>query len=438
MTLLVPDVRHYLYETYGAEALGRYSVASDFDTDGLTDARIFNSTIGNVGQYVNKGVFRPNQPDPDRYKRLGRINTGTHKATIADTAYVNIIDLDWELLPPDIDPDIDIMKTIEESQNLLFFPNLQPNFLFVDGDCSLGGTSEWDDADTDEEKTSNQRYNESGFRSLQLTFTATGYVQQLTPLAGINPLDRLALYACPIVISGGPVSWEIINHDTGVTIPCANGVTQFSAASRVPLTMGGLFNVPAGCDRINQKIGAPSGTIVAFDCFPGANLNDLRMPAPASLDAPHKLIGFGPANYSHLISTGVYSSRSRRLNTWKRKVDYGDPEPSLADATAPRLPIYRDQLPEADYWYYVYRPWSDRYPMDGEQKGTEAPPALVKAAAAYLMGVRLRVKRHTAGYDDLIKYNAAILDAQFKAEMPTPPPQEPDVTVMGGRSGAGW
>ncbi len=367
---------------------------------------------------------------PDRVKVLGRITSGTNKVLLADAPYTTTDPKEWILMPPDLDPDTDLMHAVEWSQHLIYFPTFIPGVVFRDGDNSDPGVSEWvSDSDITIVKTSNQRYNESTYRALQMTFVATTSRSQIEPYY-CDAGDQLALYASLTLVSGGPVSWEIINHTTGALIG-----ERITVSTRAPQTIGGGFTVPAGCDAINQKITAPAGTVVVFDEFPGANLGDVRMPAPECLDAPHKLIGFGPASYGRTIAPRAYASRSRQLQTWMRSVDFGDPEGLAGEGVLPKLPVYRKSLPENPYWFYCYRPWSDRYPLDGEQKFTNAPEHLAKAAAVYVMGMRLRTKRQTGAYDALIKYSGEILDGQYTASMPDPAPDETQVTVIGGRGG---
>jgi len=434
--MLRVDARRRCYEKYGARVLGRYSTASSLTPTSITDARVLESTLSNVAQYEAWGGFRPNQAGGNRYTLLGRV-TGSTIAT-SNTFTDALTDKVWELLPPDIDPDLDLNAALVEALRLIYFPMDRPATIWPNG--------AFDDADVDDfttsaasglllEPTQAQQYNENGLWSMLMTWSTSGVQCKPVTPARFAAGSRVALYASIIPYSGisssAPLTFDVWNENTNARLA---GTSQISLTERVPQVVGGVYTVPAGCDSIGFRIAAASGAIAAVDGLPGHDMAARRLPAASYMDSPHKLLGMATARYAQQLAGDRWAARSRTFDGWNASKDFR-PEAPRAEAIEPRVMILRDELPEHDIWFHVLRPWYDKVTWADDQQDCPARDDLILAACYYTVGSMLARKRNTQAFNGVLADARALLDGQFVAEIPTAEPEERSMFVPGGRPG---
>lgn len=440
--------RHKCYRKFGANTLGRESTATEILATGITDPYVIQSTSDNVAQKEHWRGFRPNQSDEsrNRHKTMGR-STGNTLLIGDGTTYSvgTLSDTAWELLPPDIHPDDDLNAALEEAPHLLYFPAEVPNAIFRDGDCSSpsGAAFQAFAGTIDIAATAVARYNDSGFNSKLWTFSEANSLGGPVTPAFVLPGQRIMLFASIIPVSGmteaSPVTFEIWNDRTDARMA---GTTLRTLWARTPQMVGEPFTVPPGCDAVSFRIGNGSNTnaVLAVDCIPSVNLSEFRQPLPSYTDSPVKLLSVAQASYRQQVSAGIYAARSRVLAAWKAGSDFR-PEGLRADTVDPRVQVLnpewvaKGQIPEADIWYSVLRPWSDRCPFDSDTRESLVREELMTQACYYTVGNMLAMKRKTQAFAQIIGEAKAALDSQFKAEIPVQAPEDESFIIPGGRPG---
>lgn len=438
MGLMRLDSRRKCYQKFGARVLGRYSTASAVSAAGITDAAVINSVIENVAQWQHWHMHRPNQAGHNRNKLATLITSATlqhGESSNYDTSTFS--DYSWELLPPDIHPDDDLNAALSEAQRLLFFE--------TDGPATIWANGRFDSPDVDDfaataasglliEPTEVSTYNETGFRSMLLTWSAGGVYCRPAEAVYVNEGDVVSIYAAIMPVSGisaaAPVTFDVWDESTGARLA---GTTQITVGVRGPRLIGGAYTIPDGVDAIGFRLGAPSGAIVAVDNFPGHNHSEQRQPLPSYVDAPYKLLSVATGRYERQLAGNAWAARSRVLDSWKASQDY-IPEGLRAEGIDPRVRVRR-AMPNEPIWFSCLRPWYDKVPFTSDTQETGASDELELAACYATVGTMLAIKRNSHAFDGVILEAKALLNTQFASEIAVEEPEERSILIPGGRAG---
>lgn len=389
-----PDIRHWFYKKLGRDDLGWYGTAATISGTALTDA--LNLAGANEGDnlYDDGIIYFPNETGNDVWKFAG-----LHTApTIAHASSLNWsgtltakVNQPYEWMRGGLTPDV-FNECIRKGARDLVFETYTPlGDLFEDSDFADSDTDSWvgSSADITIEKTTQQAYNRTGYRSLLLTHNASRvYATAAVPYA-CQPGDQLYFGALPIIAAtdshatGGPATFTVwdVTHNVALDTVTFTGKT--------PQHYGRVITMPPGCYAVNVRMGAAQGSIVAWDALPNHDLEAQRVTLPTGLDRGWKLLGFEQAGYGRNVATNVQNAHSRVYRAWKRLSDFS-PENLNEDADPRSLQIlHPDGLPDADMWFHFRQRESERVTLEDETSSinVEDEEMLMAAVGVYLYDV---------------------------------------------------
>lgn len=433
MSLTRRQIRHKLYEMFGADNLGYHSSYTSRTTTTLTDYTRLGTLTGEFN-HEGKIIYLPWGVSPYNVKRVGSTDNGVF--TLADQAWP---DTDagniYELLRADVYPD-ELNNCIRLGvRDASSVPTERPITIWDSWDGTGDGAFDEDNTTSwiagsgtpTIEKSALSTHNLTGYKSLKVTNSAANdYIVHNVDVP-VAPGERLYLAALSILLQGTSVSFLVYDATNAVQIG-----STLTATGLVPYHMGDIYTVPQSCYAVNLRLGAASASsIVAWDALPGHSLTNKRFSLPDWVHEGWQITGFGPTRYDYQVADKVHTALSRKEYGWKRDSEW-KPENPGENANPRGLRVMRDgDLPDCDLWIKGYRPESDADPLEDDGGTTNTPEDLVMAACVIRVCKMLKNKGDGTRWDDDIIDNQKVLDAHRSQRVDAPDPKPPSRLVVG-------
>lgn len=428
------DARHFLYDhAEVGPSLGMYGVASVVAPTQMTDVKHFGNENFGPNHFSGRAkIILPNRNGNDQQKEAGELFPA-----LGDLAHASPVDWTdtwnnepWELVYGGTgderqvtwDQLNDICK--RALRRVLFF-YWGPKGPWRDSagrdnsDFSYG-VDDWlaSAAGLTIQPSSDPAHNESGFSSMLLTTDVTSglYAYHLRGVP-VQPGDKLFLAMNAIIVSGGPVTFQVWDYTANTWVQLLTSVLT-ATGEGARLHFGPRhFGVGSGTFKVNVRIGVGASSIVAVDSMPGHDPDEAYWKTPAWLTQNWRLQGLLEADYGRAIGNDVYGLRSKQYTAWMPNLDY-TPENLEEDANPNAIQVMGPRtrgLPDKELWYAGQRQESDRVAFEDDSEVIHLDEDLYKAAllAEAALALEARDRRGPGGkWLSLYSRSEQLLEAQ--------------------------